>query len=439
MITIAGALFLFAAAFCYFRSAQSLFSLLIFSSLFPATAIIDAGSRWIPPYYLIACFFIAKSFAYKQSDGLASGFHGKSMLILFGCIGVASAIILPMVFAGTPVYSPQVGIDDGAFYRPPLSLSLGNIGQAAYLLIHILVLLAAARLRPLFSPKSARGYWYSCYFLMAIVALEQLCETSGLRFPYSLILNTPTAIQELGFWGGRMPGTFSEPAGAGLVLAGCILGLFSQPFSSAFHVIALLCALLACGLAGSTTSLVAVAAGVLLLFLSRPIFRFPWYIHIGRAKNLAVMLAILGLTAVAVLVSPVGAKLSEQTFSKQESLSYINRTAADSYAVELTRQTYGIGVGLGSNRPSSLVVSLLSNVGVIGTVTFFVLCVRLLSNATGEYAWIRWAACAVVIDMLISGPDITSPTLWSLFAMCIWFGSKTYPNSTNELNRASVS
>lgn len=422
MLTIVGVLFLLTAIYAYYRSVQSLFALLLFSSLFPATALIDIGSRWIPPYYIIACLFIIKSFTIKHDSNSISSFNGKYVLVVFGCIGVTSAILLPLVFSGTPVYSPQVGIDDGAFYRPPLHLNPGNIGQACYLLINVFVLLAAGKSRAL-ALKTAHGYWNSCYFLITIVFLEKICDTIGVQFPYSVILNTPIAIQEIDAWGGRMPGTFSEPSTAGIMLAGCVVGLLSQPFSKNGRLIALLAALLAFALVESTASLAAVALGILLLILSKPIFRPPWYLHIGRLKSLFLMLLIVGLVGITVTFSPIGSSILEHTLSKQESLSYVNRIAADQYALELVKQTHGFGVGLGSNRPSSLATSLLSNVGVLGLVVFVVMCVRLLSNVSGEHAWIRWAACAVLIDMLMGGPDITAPVLWVLLAMSIWLGT----------------
>jgi hypothetical protein len=435
MLTIAGAFFLLAAVYAYYRSAQALFSLLLFSSLFPATALIGAGSRWIPPYYVVACFFIARSFLNKPADDSISSFNGKYALIAFGCIGVFSAIVLPLVFAGIPVYSPQVGIDDGAFYRPPLHLGLGNIGQACYLVINIFVVLAASKSR-ICASKTTRGYWNSCFFLMGIVFLEKICDTAGVQFPYSIILNTPISIQEIDSWGGRMPGTFSEPSTAGIVLAGCIVGLLSQLFSRNYRIIALLFALLAFGLVESTASLAGVVVGFVLLILRRPVFRPPWYLHVGRMKSLLLILTVLGLSGIAIIVSPIGSSILEHTLNKQDSVSFINRIAADQYAVELVKRTNGIGVGLGSNRPSSLLTSLLSNVGVLGLVVFAVMCIRLLSNTTDEYIWIRWATCAVIIDMLAGGPDITAPVLWILLAMSVWFGVQTPRKSQEVLDAA---
>ena len=59
-------------------------------------------------------------------------------------VGICSAVLLPLLFSGIPVYDPRLGIDAGFLYRPPLQLTLGNFAQAALLTINILVVIAAA-------------------------------------------------------------------------------------------------------------------------------------------------------------------------------------------------------------------------------------------------------------------------------------------------------
>lgn len=444
MITAIGIVTFFAAVYCFLRSADSLFALLIFSSLFPATAAITGDLRWVPPYYIIICFFILRPFLiHPSTNKLSMGYKGKVALFSFGLIAVLSVFLLPIIFAGTPVYSPQIGIDDGMLYRPPLQLGWGQVGQAGYLLLQIMAIISASRSRAV-SNRSAKAYWFAGYFLVAIVFIQFACKEAGVIFPNSIIQNNPYhALQfasdaDLG-WEGRSQGTFSEPSGAGAMLAAFALALMSQSYAGKHRRAGILVTWLAIGMVGSSSSLVAVAVATLFLIFSNPIFRFPWYIRRARAKTFTVLVIGAIVVVVVLVASPLGPLLYSQTFSKQESLSYIHRLAADEYSLELLRRTYGFGVGLGSNRPSSLLSSLLSNVGILGSLVFFVMCVQLLSNAKGQYTWIRWAAVALLIDLVLGGPDITSPLIWTLLTMSVWFGSGNTTDLSASIDRVLAS
>ena len=100
------------------------------------------------------------------------------------------------------------------------------------------------------------------------------------------------------------------------------------------------------------------------------------------------------------------------TVSKSGSGSFINRTAADLYALQLLAMTHWIGVGLGSNRASSLVTSLLSNVGIAGVLCFTIFLWRLFRSLATEYAWLARSAFALLVNMFIGVPDVTMPLLW---------------------------
>jgi hypothetical protein len=82
-------------------------------------------------------------------------------------------------------------------------------------------------------------------------------------------------------------------------------------------------------------------------------------------------------------------------------------------------QTHGIGVGMGSNRPSSLITSLLSTVGLAGCVLFLIAYFRLLMNAAGEFSWVRWAGLVLLINAAFSSPDFTTPWIWVILGFAV--------------------
>jgi hypothetical protein len=155
-------------------------------------------------------------------------------------------------------------------------------------------------------------------------------------------------------------------------------------------------------------------------------FRFPWHINLRRAKRFAwALLPLIAPVVIAVFAfSSYRDTLISNTLSKTDSGSFFNRIAADLFALQLLPRTHWLGVGLGSNRGSSLLPTLLSNVGVAGVVVFAVFCVKVFAKLPKEYAWLKWAALALFLNMCISIADVTMPTLWLPILLAIQFSSE---------------
>lgn len=420
MPTAIGCLFIGVSLFCLAKRQDWLFGLVILSSIFQASSAINIGSQGIQPYFVVACIFIASEMLSGRFWKGDWTFKGKGLAIVLGLYGALSAILFPVIFAGIPVYSPKVGIDDGYFYRPPLHLGLGNFAQVAFLIIDLLVLCAAAS-----TPKTEmpfKFYYRTFWLLSTLVIIQFIFLQLGITFPYSILQNNPGyAITDISGMdsSARVMGTFSEPSGAGLALVLFFSGFFQLFYvrqGTAFKMIA---ALISIGLVRSSSALVAAAAVMLCVMLVSPIFRSLLVIRVARMKKFAIVLAGMAL----VVLSPLSGSLREYTLDKGDTLSYLHRTAADLFSLQLLVSTKWMGVGLGSNRPSSLIVSLLSNIGIPGTILYFSFLVQVSRNAVGEQAWIRWSLFGGTLAMCLGDPDITSPFLWAVAAMACYSGS----------------
>ncbi len=106
---------------------------------------------------------------------------------------------------------------------------------------------------------------------------------------------------------------------------------------------------------------------------------------------------------------------------KTETGSFEDRTAADRMGYETFETTWGMGIGLGSHRPSTLPAALLSNVGMAGTLAFLAFIGLCLSRFGGEVAWtqrgrVLWPFRAFTLGFLaahlVSSPSMNSPLLW---------------------------
>jgi hypothetical protein len=429
MPTLIGIFFIAFGIFCLVKKEDWLFGFLIFSAIFQASSAINFGAQGIQPYYIVGCLFIYSQAKKKRFWIGEPCFSGKNLLFVFGCLGILSALIFPFIFAGIPVYSPKVGIDDGFFFRPPLHFSLSNIAQAVYLTINLMIVRAACLV-----PKTDTSrifYNVSFWVLSGLVLVQFAFLQYGIPFPYSLLQNNPgysmTGISGIDL-AARVMGTFPEPSGAGMALVMFFAGYLYEFFARGGTTFKVIVAAISIGLVRSSSSLVVAFTITSLILIIYPAFQSLLVISKRRFKKLISILAVVAFIA----LSPMNGALKDYTVEKNQTLSYVNRTAADVFSLQLAADTHWVGVGLGSNRPSSLIASLLSNVGILGTVIFLILVIQVGRNARGKYVWVRWALLGTVFAACLGGPDINQPMIWILLALAAHYGA--IPQEERELH-----
>jgi hypothetical protein len=435
MPTPLGIMFFVATIYCFVRSSGSLFSLLIFSSLFQAGSVINIGTLGIQPFYFVGCFFIMRTFLGRSIINVRSEiFRGKTALLLFSALAVFSAFTLPFFFQGIPVYDPKVGVD--FFIRPPLKFGLGNVAQAGYLGLEVCVVLAAGAQREDLD-KFLKTFWVSFYFLSAVIFTQFLCQHIGVAFPSSIFANNPSYYIEdtsSGQWSSRVMGTFSEPSLVGGVLAMFTVGLISKVLGGERKLTSLVIAVIDLAMVRSSSAVASVTIVTFFLVLNFKVYKFPWYIKTDNFKRLLTLIFVGILAIGAIIASPLRESLFSQTVDKSDSASFLYRTTADLYSLLLTGETYGLGVGLGSNRPSSLLATVVSNTGILGLGLFVAMVCQLMRN-TKNATWVRWAGVTLFIDLVLSGPDITFPPMWIFLAILARIGTA---NGLSRLNRFRI-
>ncbi|MFP5236274.1 MAG: hypothetical protein ACLGSD_10250 [Acidobacteriota bacterium] len=171
-------------------------------------------------------------------------------------------------------------------------------------------------------------------------------------------------------------------------------------------------------LSASTTAILALGIGFILVLFSYPPIRFPWYLRKTRVKRVG-FLAAFGVCGLSVLAIPVvlNSILAQTVDKTATSYSAAVRLVADLYALRVAYDTYGIGAGLGSTRASSLIATTLGTIGVVGLVALVVLVTRLFQNELGEYFWLKWAAAGLLLNMAFGVPDLALPLLWVPLAL----------------------
>ncbi|MEH3075705.1 MAG: hypothetical protein PGN11_03365 [Quadrisphaera sp.] len=145
-----------------------------------------------------------------------------------------------------------------------------------------------------------------------------------------------------------------------------------------------------------------------------------WLVEVVIARRELTLGGVSGaaaaLAALPFVVPLVLAFLTGEVSAKVGTSSYRDRSGADGDSYRILFDTFGFGVGLGSNRPSSFLASMLSTVGLVGTVLFAAAVVLLVTRTwtLRQYRPVVWALAAALLTKLISGPDLndTSGLLW---------------------------
>ncbi|HTL40305.1 MAG TPA: hypothetical protein VL294_02385 [Pseudolysinimonas sp.] len=396
---------------------------------FPQTAGIVVGDNGFPLFYLavvevlllgaptilMGLARLGTPAARPARGRLAADLAGVALVVWAAVITIAG----PRIFAGMRVFDPALGVDSQVGNMSTLEPSLGNLAQLGYLTLGVLVVLAAGRLFPVDARMLGSALWVA----LVLAAVRLVAEPV---WPHELLQNMPGysyATPE------RLSGTFYEPSVLGLYLvaAACFFGVRllrgPAPRARVSAVIALgLVAIEFVANASGTALLgliVVAAAGaalMLLRLLRTPRMGVsPWAV-IGATGALA-----LGLTQLPLLYDLTVGSVER----KASSFSYLARSAANDRSWQIFLETSGLGVGLGSHRPSSLFFLVLSCLGLVGTVLLVVLIAAALRSAARTEPAAGWALLGVVVSGVIAVPDLSMPVIWVGIAVCVGSGFDT--------------
>lgn len=332
-------------------------------------------------------------------------------LVLLVVVGVLVTLVAPLLFNGLRVLTSR-----GASHLTAGVLTKSNFAQIIYLVLSVAVVFFLARAR--WAGPEVVGTAACLATLLSFWAWSG--TTFGVPFPVGLFDNSPAfTFQDVLPGGGpRVRGIFSEPAGlANSSLVSLAYGAARLRAVTGLRRIGLIAVMAMAGYLGvistSATFFVAGAGlGVIAILVAASSLLF------GRgslSRGVATTLCAAAISSVWLL--PLLTNTLAQVISdKVVSSSYSDRSQADRYSYELAWDTLGLGVGVGSNRGSSFAATLLSTVGIVGTLLLAVVIWVLVRDAwpARSVRPVVWALAALLIAKVISGPDLadTSGILW---------------------------
>lgn len=386
-----------------------IFSVLVVTSIFQSTSIINSGQLNVPLFYFVEIVLIIRFCFPDKRSGFVS-FNNSVFIQVLGLILFfwIYSYLSSVFFSGMKVYSTRYSFEYN-FYSSgtPLLWSGSNINQLALLTLNLV---------------TSYMIYIRRQHLSAIFAINSITFTATIFSLYSLlwILYRPLAevIQTIMYnsshnanavFESRLSGTFGEPSFAGVFIGALIVPLLSKKGYFYKFLSLLMCFFLIKN--GSSSGFFTLVVSIIAFSM----FYREWSL-VKKMVGILSLTLIVGLTLVSlqdVIISYVS--------DKSASTSGIVRQASNDNAIGIILHTFGIGIGIGSARISSLMLGILANFGVIGTVLLILYFYNLIkssslrmNNTTGDNSK------SVIILMLISvfvgswaaNPDYSYAFLW---------------------------
>jgi len=349
--------------------------------IFEAAASVVVGSFGLQPAMVPGLLFIAYMVA---QYALGMRYPGEKtvfsiMLPMLGFLFYAllSIWVLPQTFQGTVFVWPQKP-DPFAPGAVPLVFNAGNITQSLYLAIDILIALATAIFitrRSVPYQKIIGAYMIGGYAVVALTFWQFAHNMVGVYYPDDVLHSNPgwQIVDQVVGSVPRMQGPFSEPSALAYYLSGvafCCLWLSIRGYRTMKPNLLLALSIVSVLLSTSTTGIATLAIGLPLVLALASVGGDPGALgRVGKTAGVLLVGGLLVIGPIFVLVPRLVDSVNtviDSTLNKGDSESYNDRTATDVGAMETVGETYGLGVGWGSYRSSSLVPGIVANAGVFG-------------------------------------------------------------------------
>ena len=411
----------------------------------PAAFIVTVNvSKYGVTPFNVAALFIALDLTWqvlrrRRIDlGTASVRLTLAAWVLFTSVSVVGAIVLPRLFAGMPVYllADPIGFDAA---MTPLRPSAVNWVQAVNSLTMLMLFVYALQLpdRARLLQRCLCGLGLAVAVSVSVGIYQRLGWMGVVAHPHQFWASNPSYVQMWSTPFGafeRVSFPFVEPSFASAwyaAMAGGALSLyfFGKRWWRLGGLGALICALALINTLGFT-GLLALAAFVLCLSI--------WVLFIALRiaalrRALLVRLAIAVAAIVVAIITTIswlqhsphrtnvataGAMLNNKLAEIADSGV---RARSNQHALVIARDSYGLGVGSGSNRASNYFLSLLTNTGLAGLAAFliavalsWVSCARSRDVSVDGKAFVLGATACMLVAVAGGIPDQNWPPLWIL-------------------------
>lgn len=423
-----------------------LLQLVLLTGIFEAGAAVTIGGLGIAPNTLPAVTIIGyvamQVLLGARYPGVARVWRLAFPLILVALWAVALSWIAPRLFEDQVYIWPQKSTPP--FVLTPLSPSTANLHQNLYLILNITlcIVVAVYATRSSFAPVALlRSYLASLPLALFFGVWQFGSRVAHLPFPSSVLYSNPgwsiLTEQSIGALP-RINATFSEPSSFGGYMAAgafCCGWLMLNQYPGKLVKIAFMSAIFGVFLSTSATGIVSLFAGAILVTLMGVTTHARRFLPVIKRLFLPAVLSTIVITLLVIVLLPSVVHNLEvvigTVLDKQDSDSYNARSSTDLDSIQAAMDTFGIGVGWGNNRSSSLIPGLLATVGILGVFGLVWFGLRLAVRvrriakrpAVKGDVFLVQGCCGAIVGYLVpaclSAPTITAISFFALLGLLI--------------------
>jgi hypothetical protein len=375
------------ATFLLFRGTPlSLLQFMMGCTLFSGSAafIMTAlGGSSVSPAHLALVFMAGRillpgSGAY---NAVAPAVRSNVFLAFYTLYSAATAFLLPRIFAGHIAVSPLRPIHIRSFFDTvPLAFTNQNVTTAVYLVGTLLAAICATVVarRPDSAERIVRTACLIAWVHVAFGVLGVALATFGLGHVLDIFRNGSYGQLEQSYNGMiRIAGVFPEASAYASYAFVWLVFTFEcwmrdlQPRRTGPAAIALLTILVFSTSGAAYVSLAGYGVLLVVRFLVfRQNLRPAKAVRMLVAGVLAVVTILALLLLLPRLADQLGDMFRHMTVDKADSVSGRQRAFWAMQGLEAFRVSFGLGIGAGSFRSSSLFLAILGSTGVIGVAAF---------------------------------------------------------------------
>lgn len=449
-----------------FGSTAAMIDFLLIASLFSGSAALtltSLGGSTVAPA-IVALGIVALRVWLPGSAArqwLPQALFENRFLIAFVLYGAIGAVLLPRIFADAMQVMPLKPLRGrGLAVTEALHFGAQNITSAGYLVTTMLagivgyqVVAAGYPVKRLARVSAIIAIVHAALGFISVGVLG-----GGVSHLLDYVRNGHYAQATQAYDGiARMSGITPEPAlfsAYGFVWFVLLSEMWLRNIARRTTGIGLAAITLALAASTSTTAYVGIGGYAVVLvmrqLLASATVRLPKAMVIGAAA-LAGMALVLAIIVAAPTLGERLAKLSTSiTVGKLDTESGIQRTLWAKQGITAFFTSYGLGIGAGSFRSSSLIAAILGSSGVIGIVAFAAHLFNILVQASigtrrapGEQiaataAATGWATVLMLIPIAVSAPSPDPGFLWALLGGISLAYSGTSRRSATSYHHRSV-
>lgn len=420
MIDIWGAVWLIIAIIVFPFGYKPIVLLLSISSIFQASKMITLAGVNFPLFFCIEFLTFLRLCLPHEGNGIIPVNNKKFFLILILILMIwFQTLMNTFIFEGLKVFSSSLGSNEYsvAIGGTPLFFGSPNINQLVLLSMNLL-LAAAFYVRR----KSLNKDYYLKTILISVLIFSFVSLlwkfTNQFYNKLSLFFYNNDYYSITAYYENRLSGTFSEPSFAGLFIGTFMLAfLFSA--NNKVRFLGVILFFLGFLNLSSTFLFVSFVSILILMLGSRKIeFKFLFF--------------IIGFLGILIFFIAFQEYFLSYINTKSTSESGNVRSAVNIHILNNILNSYFMGVGLGSERASSLILTMINNLGIILS-GFLIYGIYFLLDKSNDFSSKLLFICLLCcfFGSFVSMQEITIPILWNLIFANIVYGSQ---KSNTDIN-----